>query len=214
VNPERRLLYLHGFASSPRGRKVELLQKLLGPRGFEILAPDLNVPSFALLDFEAIARAALVAARSTPDVVVGSSLGALVALEIARRGVPAPLVLLAPAIGVADRWAGELPDGDPVRMLHHGTGREEPIHRAFFEQMEHVRPEVDPPKPPVTIVMGRKDESVPFDRVASVWASWRKSGRLRPGSRFVEIPGGDHGLTEFGEILAAAIRGRVATVER
>jgi hypothetical protein len=57
--------------------------------------------------------------------------------------------------------------------------------------------------------MGRRDESVPFDLVREVWTRWEESGRLHEGSRFVEIPDGDHGLTDFvgpiaEEILRAA----------
>ena len=35
---ERTLLYLHGLASSPRGRKRDLLEKRLGPEGFRVAA--------------------------------------------------------------------------------------------------------------------------------------------------------------------------------
>ena len=46
-----RVLYLHGFASSPRGRKVEALEKRFAPERVEIAAPDLNAPDFARLDY-------------------------------------------------------------------------------------------------------------------------------------------------------------------
>ena len=54
--------------------------------------------------------------------------------------------------------------------------------------------------------MGRRDESVPFDHVAAVWQHWEKTGRLLTGSRFVEIPEGDHGLVEHVGRIAEEVR--------
>ena len=54
----KKVLYLHGFASSPAGRKIGALKDLLAPHGLDVVAPDLNVPSFRDLDFRAIARLA------------------------------------------------------------------------------------------------------------------------------------------------------------
>src|SRR5258708_36717032 len=97
----RHVLYLHGFASSPASAKITTLRPLLEPDGIVLDTPDLNVPSFAKLDWEAMIGRALEHARANPlQALAGSSLGALVALEVARRGVDAPLVLIAPAIGI------------------------------------------------------------------------------------------------------------------
>jgi pimeloyl-ACP methyl ester carboxylesterase len=203
----RRILYLHGFASSPRGRKAQALRQILEVEGWTLEAPDLNVPSFERLDFDAMVGAGLDAARrGRPAVVVGSSLGALVALGAARAGVDAPLVLVAPALGIADRWESNLPAGDPVRVFHFGREREQPIHRAFFERMRRVDADRFAPDPPVTIVMGRLDESVPYERVEEVWRRWVASGRLAAGSRFVGLSDGDHGLGAHVTEIAREIR--------
>jgi hypothetical protein len=53
--------------------------------------------------------------------------------------------------------------------------------------------------------MGCNDESVPFDRVVAIWRRWEQAG-LPAGSRFVDIPDGDHGLTAFVDLLAGEIR--------
>jgi len=202
-----RLLYLHGFASSPAGRMIALLRAAFAADGVELLAPDLNRPSFERLDFDAMADEAVRAAReSVPAVVIGSSLGALVALEAARRGVPVPLVLIAPALGFGPRWTERLAPGDPVRFFHHGAGKEMAIHRRFFEQMARVDIDREPPPTRVTIVIGENDESVPFDGVRDTWRRWEASGRLAPGSRFLPVPGGDHGLVDHVPGIAAAIR--------
>lgn len=202
----KKILYLHGFASSPAGRKVAALTALLGPHGIRVVAPDLNVPSFRELDFRAIARLALrEAERHAPSVIVGSSLGAVAALESIRLGARAPLLLIAPAIGFGRRWTEKLPPGDPLFFFHHAEGKELPIHRRFFEDLADHEADGEPPGAPVVVVMGTNDESVPFDHVRKVWKAWEDSGRLAAGSRFVEVPGGDHGLVEHAGAIARGI---------
>jgi len=201
------VLYLHGFASSPAGRKVTLLRQRLDRGGFRIVAPDLNRPSFERLDFNAMVETAVEEGQaSRPDVVVGSSLGALVALEATRRGLAAPLVLVAPALGFHSRWTEKLPPEDPPRFFHHATGQEQRIHRAFFERMAKLDVDAEPPGVRVAVVMGVNDESVPFPLVEDVWCRWVASKKLPAGSRFVQIAGGDHGLVEHVEEIAEEIR--------
>ena len=76
--------------------------------------------------------------------------------------------------------------------------------------MSHVDVDREPPPVPVSIVMGTRDESVPFEQVAESWARWEDSGRLVPGSRFHRVEGGDHGLVEFGDEIERAVRERLA----
>ncbi len=187
---------------------MSLLREALEPEGYRVVAPDLNRPSFEKLDFEAIVAEALqVAAADRPDVAVGSSLGALVALAAARQGgLSAPLVLVAPALGFGGRWIEKLAPGDPVRFFHHGQGRELEIHRRFFEEMAGNRVDQDPPPQRVVVIMGEEDESVPFAGVAETWKRWEASGRLAPGSSFLPIPGGDHGLIGSVSRIAAVVR--------
>jgi pimeloyl-ACP methyl ester carboxylesterase len=205
-NMTKRILYLHGFASSPKGQKVEQLRALLGP-GYDFVAPDLNAPSFEQLDFDAIVTRAVDAAiELRPDVIVGSSLGSLVTLTVASRGVDAPLVLLAPAFDIGKRWLERLEKGDPVKVFNPAQGRDVMIHRAFFVRLATVDIDREPPRAPVTVIMGRNDESVPFELVASTWKSWEASGRLAPGSNFIEVPDGDHRLVKHTELIAGEIR--------
>jgi alpha-beta hydrolase superfamily lysophospholipase len=200
-----RVLYFHGFASSPASAKITTLRPLLEPHGVVLDAPDLNVPSFEHLDWNAMVELALHHAReNSPDVLAGSSLGALVALEVARRGVEAPLVLIAPAIGVGARWKERLPDGDPVTVWNHALNANAPIHRAFFDQMNDVDADAQPPRTPVIVFMGRRDETVPFELVEETWQRWESAG-LAAGSRFVVFDEGDHGLTAHVDQIAQAI---------
>lgn len=209
------ILYLHGLASSPRGRKRAVLEDRLGPDGIEIVAPDLNVPSFRNLDFLEMVRAARTASdRALPRVIVGSSLGALVALSVAESFsalTPSPpLVLVAPALGFHERWKEKLPESDTFDLFHHGEERLLPIHRRFFEEMALVRVDDAPPPVPVSVVMGTDDETVPYALVADAWARWEASGRLAKGSRFHRVAGGDHGLVAHGDTIESAVRERLA----
>ncbi len=189
------LLYLHGFASSPGAAKVQALRSALEP-AFTVVAPDLNQPSFAELSYGAmLARAEAAAHAHPPDVVLGSSLGSLVALGLAMRGVGAPLLLLAPALGFAERWAARLPPGDgPVPFHHFAERRELAVHRAFFQEMARVDVDRAPPKQRVVVLMGRRDETIPVSLVRERWDAWADGGGLAGGSRYEEIADGDHGL--------------------
>jgi hypothetical protein len=53
--------------------------------------------------------------------------------------------------------------------------------------------------------VGREDETVPFDSVERLWRAWESSGRLAPGSRFIEIEDGDHGLVSHASLIEQAI---------
>jgi pimeloyl-ACP methyl ester carboxylesterase len=166
----------------------------------------LNIPSFERLDFRAMAKVTVWEMKKhLPAVVVGSSLGALVALQAERRVPIAPLVLIAPALGFGSRWVERLPPGDAIPVFHHSEERELPIHRRFFEEMARADPDREAPAAPVTVIMGRKDESVPFDIVRETWSRWEASGRLHSGSRFIEVPDGDHGLIAHVGLIADAI---------
>ncbi len=210
MNPARTVLYLHGLASSPRGRKTEALRHELPRSTFRVIAPDLNVPSFERLSFVRIVDRAVEEVRAEkPDLVVGSSLGALVALSLMRRSeVPRlPLVLVAPALAFGARWKSQLPEDDAaLELFHHGEGRSLPIHREFFEAMAAVEVEDEPPDVPVIAFMGENDETVPCAQVVETWTRWEASGRLVPPSRLVVIEGGDHSLLGSVGEFAAAIR--------
>ncbi|HEX7830358.1 MAG TPA: YqiA/YcfP family alpha/beta fold hydrolase [Thermoanaerobaculia bacterium] len=199
------VLYFHGFASSPASAKIAALRPLLVPHDIELVTPDLNVPSFEQLDFDAVVAHALDVARAHPiRAIVGSSLGALVALSVAKNGFALPLVLIAPALGVARRWAEHVPDTDPVRVFNFARNADAFIHRKFFEQMTNLHVDEEPPPSRVTAIMGRKDETVPFWVVEETWKKWEAAG-LAPGSKFIELAEGDHGLVDETDIIRDAI---------
>ena len=182
------------------------MRAILAP-DVELVTPDLNVPSFEKLDFEAMVALGLDTGRAiAPCAVVGSSLGALVALEVVRRGIARPLILIAPPLGLVREWLPTLPPGDPVEVFNHARNANAPIHRAFFEQVAASDADREPPPVPVTTFMGIDDETLPFERVEAVWQRWRP--HAAPGSRFVAIPGGNHSLLSSVVEIATEIRTR------
>ncbi len=82
-----KVLFLHGYGSQPGGIKPAFLRKL----GHELLNPGLPDDGFE----ESVRIAQEAFDRGGPDVVLGSSRGAAVAMNIESGGVP--LVLIAPA---------------------------------------------------------------------------------------------------------------------
>ena len=200
------VLYFHGFASSPASAKIAALRPMLAASGIELHTPDLNVPSFDRLDFDAIVdHAVALGERIGPRVLVGSSLGSLIALATAKRGVAAPLVLIAPAFGAARRWQMKIPDGDPVKVFNFARNAEVWMHRKFFEQMTRLQVDDAPPPARVTAIMGRSDETVPFDVVEEVWRAWESSGALVEGSKLIVIDGGDHSLVDHTAVIRDAV---------
>jgi predicted esterase YcpF (UPF0227 family) len=198
------VLYLHGFASSPASAKIGLLRARVEPE-IVLHTPDLNVPSFERLDFDAaVAHAHAVGAAAGARAIVGSSLGALMALAVVRRGLVLPLVLIAPALGFGERWRTKLPEGDPIHVFNYARNTEAPIHRAFFTRMAELDVDRDPPSVPVTVIMGTDDQSVPYEQVTDTWRQWQP--RLAAGSQLITLPGGDHGLTAYGDVIEKALR--------
>ena len=106
----RAIVYLHGFASSPRSSKASFFAQRAASAGWAYTCPDLNLPDFTSLTVSRMigaAEQAIASCGNTPVALVGSSLGAFVAVHAAARrlarGTAAPvdrLVLLAPALNL------------------------------------------------------------------------------------------------------------------
>jgi pimeloyl-ACP methyl ester carboxylesterase len=104
-----RVQFVHGLEGSPRGAKARLFAA-----HFEASTPEMDTS-----DFEACVEAqAAELARFRPDVLVGSSFGGAVAVELLRRGLwCGPTLLLAQAARRRDPEA-RLPEGVPVWIVH------------------------------------------------------------------------------------------------
>jgi alpha/beta superfamily hydrolase len=107
--PSIRVQFVHGLEGSPRGAKARLFAQ-----HFETRTPAMDTS-----DFEACVELHEACLRSfAPDVLVGSSFGAAVVVEILRRGAwTGPTLLLAQAALRYDPEA-RLPPDVPVWLVH------------------------------------------------------------------------------------------------
>ena len=85
-----RVVYLHGFASSARSSKAAFFAAKLAERGVTLETPDLNEPDFSTLTVSRMVAQVgeAIDAADGPVALVGSSLGAFVAVQAAlQRGL-------------------------------------------------------------------------------------------------------------------------------
>jgi uncharacterized protein len=163
-----RVLYLHGFASSPASSKARFFHNRLTQAGFAVEIPDL-APDFERLtitgQLEIVARAA----AGEPVSLVGSSMGGyLAALYAASHAEVSRVVLMAPAFGFAERWperlgaaaVAEWERTGALDVFHYGEGR---IRQVGFELLQDgLNYEADPDvTQPCLIFHGTHDDVVP-----------------------------------------------------
>jgi pimeloyl-ACP methyl ester carboxylesterase len=167
-----RVFYLHGFASSAKSSKATYLSEKFAARGIPFEAPDLNEPDFATLTVSRMVAQVVSAidAGAGPVVLIGSSLGAFVAVQVAlqRPAVVTQLVLLAPALDVGtnsmpgldenglDRWKAS----NALDVFHYAYGRMIPIHYELYADASRHDSMNAALTMPVQVFQGRRDTSV------------------------------------------------------
>ena len=170
---QKSLLFLHGFASSAQGSKAQFLrQKCQSLHEANFYAPDFNPTP---RDFEYMTVTGIINRlrqiiidRQLENVrLIGSSMGALVALNYAHRfGGVENLLLLAPALAYRsgagraemERWrqAGVSP------VFHYAFNEQVPLRYAFEEDgMRYAGPPSPPTK--MLIIHGRSDDVLPIE---------------------------------------------------
>ncbi|MGE5244051.1 MAG: YqiA/YcfP family alpha/beta fold hydrolase [Betaproteobacteria bacterium] len=169
----RHVFYLHGFASSAQSKKAAYFGERLRAHGLVLRTPDFNQPSFETLTMTRMLEqttAAIQDLEPGPIALIGSSLGAVVAIHMAGR-MPdriSRLVLLAPALTFArdghsflgqDRLARWKANGS-LDVFHFGYGGTRPLHYTFYEDsLKYDVLEVGV-RQPVLIFQGLRDEAV------------------------------------------------------
>ncbi len=202
-------LYLHGFASSPGSSKAGLFRERLAAHGLTLHCPDLNQPDFSTLTTSRmIAQVASTVAALPPGpvVLIGSSLGAFVALHVAERAAAGPhpierLVLLAPALDFGRRPVGELGGEGMARWrdegwwetTHHASGERCRVHYELFRDAQHYDSFAVRRTTPTLALQGRRDDVVDPDMVTRFAAS-------RPHVTLVMLDD-DHRLTAEPDAL-------------
>lgn len=191
MTPIAHAVYLHGFASSPASSKAGWFERQLSARGVGYSCPDFNQPSFETLTTTRMieaTRAAVASARPGPVALIGSSLGAFVAVHAAAADAGRRidrLVLLAPALdfggnrlthlgphSVEDwRRAGRL------RVFHYALGGERDVGYDLYADAAGYDAFSVTLDMPIVIVHGRQDDVVDPAMVER-WAAARPNVTL------------------------------------
>lgn len=191
-----RVLYLHGFASSPGSRKARYFSQKVQELGFAIDIPDLAEGRFEELTISRQIDVIERATGSEPVILIGSSLGGyLAALYAASHPEVQKVVLLAPAFQFYQLWMSSL---GPERMdlwresgvlpiLHYGEGREMPMGYQLMEDAAR-HPAFPEFSQPALIFHGTGDTVVPV-QYSLGYAESRRNVQL------VTFPSG-HELTD------------------
>ncbi|MEO6221939.1 MAG: YqiA/YcfP family alpha/beta fold hydrolase, partial [Vicinamibacterales bacterium] len=207
VTPVRHVIYLHGFASSPESSKAIRFRRELEVRGVGFSCPDFNQPAFETLTTTRMlgqVHEALADVAQGPIALVGSSLGAFVAVHVAARETTAPidrLILLAPALDFGGNRLRQLgPAGiedwrrsGSLRVFHYGAGVERKIGFELYEDAAQYDALTLPTLLPALVFQGAEDTSVDPVMVQH-WAEGRTLVDLR-------VLSDDHQLTSSMDLI-------------
>jgi pimeloyl-ACP methyl ester carboxylesterase len=165
-----RILYLHGFASSPASSKARFFAARLRAAGAQVEIPDLADGDFEHLTITGQLRVIEEAAGGEPIALMGSSLGGyLASLYAVRHPEVSRVILLAPAFRFARRWAERM-GADAVAawrktgsidVFHYGENRLHPLASALLDDALHYEDYPDF-RQPALIFHGASDDVVPL----------------------------------------------------
>jgi uncharacterized protein len=166
-----RIVYLHGFASSPNSAKARFFRERFRQAGVEMQVPALDRGDFTQLTITSQLEAIEEAVAARPAVLMGSSLGGyLAALFASTHSEIEKLILLAPAFGFPRRWQERYSQEEldlwkrrgvwPV--FHYGAGRHLPLCYRIVEDSLRYGPEPQFSQPAL-IFHGARDSVVPVD---------------------------------------------------
>jgi pimeloyl-ACP methyl ester carboxylesterase len=164
-----RIIYLHGFASSPASSKARFFAQYLRNAGATVEIPDLAQGDFEHLTLTAQLQVIERAAAGQPVSLIGSSMGGyLAALYAERHPETERVVLLAPAFCFERRWEQRMgPAGiaawretGTVPVFHYGDKRERALSYALLDDARQY-PDYPDFRQPALIFHGRHDDIVP-----------------------------------------------------
>ncbi len=191
-----RVLYLHGFASSPASTKARFFAEHLAKAGFTLGIPDLSAGNFERLTISGQLQIVERTLGQDPVALIGSSLGGyLAALYASRHPQVERLVLLAPAFQFYNLWANELGaerlalwrEAGSMPIFHYGEGRQVPLGYQLMEDASRYEPFPEFCQPAL-IFHGNRDPVVPVQQSA-VYA------QAHPNVRLLRLDSG-HELTD------------------
>lgn len=181
-----RIVYLHGFASSPQSGKAQFFARKFAELGIPFNAPQLDEGNFEGLTISGQLRVVDQAVGNEPVVLMGSSLGGYLAALYAARSVQVnKLVLLAPAFHFPTRWRARYSDEElelwrkrgTTPFFHYGFKEERGLGYQIVE--DALKYEDEPAfRQPALVLHGRKDEVVPAE-LSKVFAEGHPNVTLR-----------------------------------
>lgn len=186
----RHVIYLHGFASSAQSSKAAYFAARLRECGVVLETPDFNAPDFSTLTITRMVDQVLAAIAGVPDgpvALMGSSLGAFVAVQVATRSPRIDrLVLLAPAVDfgggreitLGDRSYEEWRRTGVTNVFHYGFGRMFPVRYELYADACGYDCLNAWLTMPIQVFQGRKDTVVDPSAVEA-WAAARPNVQLR-----------------------------------
>jgi|SRR5579863_5642582 len=182
-----RIVYLHGFASSPQSSKAQFFKRKFDERNILFEVPQLDEGNFGRLTITGQLGVVERAVAGKPVVLMGSSLGGyLAALYAARHpGEVERMVLLAPAFQFPTRWRARFRPEDLERwkqqgsapFFHYGSRTEQRLGYSFVEDADHYEDAPDFGQPAL-ILHGSDDPVVP-PGISREFAAGRPNVRLQ-----------------------------------
>jgi uncharacterized protein len=182
-----RIVYLHGFASSPQSGKAQFFAGKFRELNVPFVAPALDGGNFETLTITGQLEVVDQAVAGERVVMMGSSLGGYLAALYAARHPDAveKLVLLAPAFQFPTRWRARYSDQELERWKARGTTPF--FHYGFKEErglgyqiVEDALKYEDEPafRQPALVLHGSRDEVVPVE-LSKVFAERHNNVSLR-----------------------------------
>jgi pimeloyl-ACP methyl ester carboxylesterase len=184
------IFYLHGFASSARSSKAAFFASKLRDLGMDLQTPDFNEPDFSTLTISRMIQQVIAEIDAHPDVpcvLIGSSLGAFVAVQIAlqRPDRIDRMILLAPALdfggnrmrSLGDRGLEEWKRTNRLDVFHYAYGRVMPVHYELYDDARGYDCVDAALSMPIQIFQGRADTAVDPDSVER-WGNARSNVEL------------------------------------
>jgi uncharacterized protein len=179
-----RIIYLHGFASTPLSTKAQFFKTRFAGHPFEI--PQLDGGDFEKLTVTGQLAILDAAIHGERVILMGSSLGGyLAALYASRHANVERMVLLAPALAFPKRWRNrftqaemeEWREGGIRNFYHFGYKEERPLGYRFVEDALQYEDQPDF-RQPALIFHGLRDDVVPAS-VSSDFAASHSNVELR-----------------------------------
>ncbi|MDO5103296.1 MAG: YqiA/YcfP family alpha/beta fold hydrolase [Lautropia sp.] len=177
-----RIIYLHGFRSSPLSFKGRMMAERLAALG---LSAHYEAPALPPSPAKAIEQVVRELSPGPHDTLVGSSLGGFYAIHLAERfGCRA--VLLNPAVQAPRDLASQV---GPQTGYHDGAPFE--FLPAYIDELMHLAvPAITRPER-YFLVAAQGDEVL----------DWREMVAFCAGARQKVLAGSDHGLSDFEDHL-------------